>query len=236
MLQWFGLLKKTKQQDENKAWKNSHPKGGAPKGGAPIPEKWGPRRVGPRRVGPRVWGAKNSAFFFSSPATISLFFCLSGCLLVEFWWCLKRRDPQMCTFGVLGLSCEAPAAPKPPGFHTTAREARGEPEGPKPHNNNSQTTTQQQQHTTTQQQQHITQQHITKVDWPKMDWPKLDWPKLDWPNLEHTLQTFDKTLLVEVWWIPVDCTESGCNELHDKFCFASTSTLHHACRCPSVLF
>ena len=24
----------------------------------------------------------------------------------------------MCTFGVLGLSCEAPAAPKPPGFHT----------------------------------------------------------------------------------------------------------------------
>ena len=28
---------------------------------------------------------------------------------------------QMCTFGVLGLSCEAPAAPKPPGFHTTAR-------------------------------------------------------------------------------------------------------------------
>ena len=27
----------------------------------------------------------------------------------------------MCTFGVLGLSCEALAAPKPPGFHTTAR-------------------------------------------------------------------------------------------------------------------
>ena len=30
----------------------------------------------------------------------------------------------MYTFGVLGLSCEAPAAPKPPGFHTTAREPK----------------------------------------------------------------------------------------------------------------
>ena len=30
----------------------------------------------------------------------------------------------MCTFGVLGFSCEAPAAPKPPGFHTTAREPK----------------------------------------------------------------------------------------------------------------
>ena len=26
----------------------------------------------------------------------------------------------MFTFGVLGLSCGAPAAPKPPGLHTTA--------------------------------------------------------------------------------------------------------------------
>ena len=30
----------------------------------------------------------------------------------------------MCAFGVLGLSCEAPAAPKPPGSHTTAREPK----------------------------------------------------------------------------------------------------------------
>ena len=29
---------------------------------------------------------------------------------MEFWWCLKRRDAQMCAFGVLWLSCEAPAA------------------------------------------------------------------------------------------------------------------------------
>ena len=34
---------------------------------------------------------------------------------------MKRRGPEMLTFGVLGLSCEAPAAPKPPAFHTTAR-------------------------------------------------------------------------------------------------------------------
>ena len=39
-------------------------------------------------------------------ASLSVFF-------VEFWWCLKRQCAQMCTFGVLGLLCEAPAAPKP---------------------------------------------------------------------------------------------------------------------------
>ena len=49
---------------------------------------------------------KISRFFFSSPA---LFLCLSGCLLVEFWWWLKPRDTEMCAFGVLGLLCEAPA-------------------------------------------------------------------------------------------------------------------------------
>ena len=31
---------------------------------------------------------------------------------MEFWWCLKRQDPQRCTFGVLGLSCETPAKKK----------------------------------------------------------------------------------------------------------------------------
>ena len=43
--------------------------------------------------------AQNFAFFFPSPATIfflsSLFFSSLGCLLVEFWWCSKRRDPEM---------------------------------------------------------------------------------------------------------------------------------------------
>ena len=91
------------------------------KGGRPNPEKVGPRRVvGARRVG----GPKFRAFFFPVPPQNSFFSSLSGGLLVEFWWCLKRRGAQMCTFGVLGLSCEAPAAPKPPGFHTTAREPK----------------------------------------------------------------------------------------------------------------
>ena len=62
--------------------------------------------------------------FFPSPTTIFvLFLSLSGCFLVEFWF-FQGRSPQMCTFGVLGLSCEAPAAPKPRGFHTTAREPK----------------------------------------------------------------------------------------------------------------
>ena len=62
-------------------------------------------------MGREGWGAQNFALFFPSPVPISFFLSLSGCLLVEFWWCLKRRGAQMCTFGVLRLSCEAPAAP-----------------------------------------------------------------------------------------------------------------------------
>ena len=101
------------------------------------PEVWAPkgdRRVGPKpqkkverrggRVGsegwsPEGWEAQNFALFFPLPSQF-LFFPLSGWLLVEFWWCFEA--PQMCTFRVLGLSCETPAAQKPPGFHTTARE------------------------------------------------------------------------------------------------------------------
>ena len=96
------------------------------KGGRGEPRKMGPRRVGPRRVGPRrvgcrrvgprkVGGAKISRFFFPLPPQFSFFPSLGG-LLVEFWWCLKRRGPEMCTFGVLGLS--------PPRLHTTEREER----------------------------------------------------------------------------------------------------------------
>ena len=84
------------------------------------PEGWGPDlekvrapRVGPRRVGPhsvgvrrvgarRVGGPKFRSFFFRLPPPFSLFLSLSGGLLVEFWWRLKRRDPQMCTFGLPG--------------------------------------------------------------------------------------------------------------------------------------
>ena len=76
----------------------------------------GARRVGARRVGARrvearrVGGPKFRAFFSLSRHKFRSFL-LSGGLLVEFWWCLKRRGAQMCTFGVLRLSCEAPAAP-----------------------------------------------------------------------------------------------------------------------------
>ena len=95
---------------------------GRDKGWGPNLKHVGPRRVGPRRVGlRRVGGPKISLFF--SPAAKFVLSSLSGGFLVEFWWCLKRWDPLMCTFGVLLLSCEAPAAPKPPGgVHTTARE------------------------------------------------------------------------------------------------------------------
>ena len=55
----------------------------------------GGRRVGARRVGAEGWGARKVTgpkfrAFFPSSATVSLFFSLWG-LLVEFWWCLKRR-------------------------------------------------------------------------------------------------------------------------------------------------
>ena len=66
------------------------------------------RRVG----GPEGGEAQKFRFFFLSGRS-------SRGILVVF---MKRQNPQMCTFGVLGLSCEAPAAPKPPGLHTTARE------------------------------------------------------------------------------------------------------------------
>ena len=58
--------------------------------------------------GPERWGA-----FFSLSSHRFALLCLSGCLIVEFWWCLKRRNPQMYTFGVLGLSCASPGGPIP---------------------------------------------------------------------------------------------------------------------------
>ena len=67
------------------AAKGGPPKGGAPKGGTP--------NVGSEDGAPKGGGLKISCFFFSSPATISLFLCLSGCLLVEFWWCFWRPEP-----------------------------------------------------------------------------------------------------------------------------------------------
>ena len=50
-------------------------------------------------------------FFFPFPATIFFLLSLSWGPFVEFWWCLKRRGREMCTFGVLGLSCASPGGP-----------------------------------------------------------------------------------------------------------------------------
>ena len=92
-----------------------------PEGWAKNPRKvgrwgdgWGPKGGAPKGGRPKI------SRFFSSPATFLIFSPLSGGLLVEFL--VVFEAPQMCTFGVLGLSCETPAAQKPPGFHTTARE------------------------------------------------------------------------------------------------------------------
>ena len=114
--------------------------GGGPEGWGPrrvgsskcgAPKLWGPEVVGPRSCeGPKLWGPEgwgperwepkiSRFFFFPLPPQFFVLFCLSGCLLVEFWWCLKRRCAQMCTFGVLRLSCASPGgklrAPNPSG-------------------------------------------------------------------------------------------------------------------------
>ena len=68
----------------------------------------GPSCAGPLCGGPSCAGPPNiSLFFFPSPATISFFFVSLGVFSWNFGGVLKRRDPQMCTFGVLGLLCEA---------------------------------------------------------------------------------------------------------------------------------
>ena len=58
----------------------------------------GPHHVGPPKI----------SLFFPSPATISFF--LSP---LNFGGFCEGRDPKMCTFGVLGLSCETAPAPAP---------------------------------------------------------------------------------------------------------------------------
>ena len=74
--------------------------------GGRTQKKWGPEGWGPEGWG----GPKFRAFFSLSRRKIRSFLPSLGGLLVEFWWCLKRGGAQMCTFGVLWLSCEAPAA------------------------------------------------------------------------------------------------------------------------------
>ena len=57
------------------------------------------------KVEVRRVGAQNFAFL---PLSVTCSLCSSlswRCLLVVFWWCLKRWDPQVHTLGVLGVFC-----------------------------------------------------------------------------------------------------------------------------------
>ena len=84
------------------------PKGGGPKGGGP--------KGGGRRVGAEGWGSKISRFFFplSPPDHFILSVSLCGVFSWNFGGVFESGGiALMCAFGVLGLSCEAPAAPKP---------------------------------------------------------------------------------------------------------------------------
>ena len=67
--------------------------------------------------------AQNFALFLPFPATVSLFLCLSGCLLVEFWWCFEGRNLEMCTSGLSGCRVKPrrPHQTGPPG-HTRQPE------------------------------------------------------------------------------------------------------------------
>ena len=73
-------------------------------------KKWSPEGWGPER-----WGPEISRYFFPLPPQFSFFSHSLLVFFVEFWWCLKRRGAQMCTFGVLGLSCASPPAARSGG-------------------------------------------------------------------------------------------------------------------------
>ena len=98
-------------------------KGGGQKGGGPNPEKVGARRVGAKSGGRKGGGSKGggpkggrpkiSRFFFPLPPQNSFFSSLSGGLLVDFWWCLKRRGTfegllpfarfALCSWGIRSI-------------------------------------------------------------------------------------------------------------------------------------
>ena len=80
--------------------------GGATKGGAP---KVGPCRVGPRRVGlPSLGGPKFRAFFPLPPQFSFFLLSLGGPSRGILGGVLKRRGPEMCTFGLSGCRVKPP--------------------------------------------------------------------------------------------------------------------------------
>ena len=67
-----------------------HPRfGRSPDSSSAEPPSARPPSAGPPKI---------LLFFSVSRLHFHSCLCLSGGLPVEFWWCLKRRDPLMCTF------------------------------------------------------------------------------------------------------------------------------------------
>ena len=80
---------------------------------------------GPKGGAPKGGGAQNFALFFSlSCQNCNSFFFLSGFFSWNFGGVLKRRDPQMCTFGVLGLSGSRPSKHHQNSTRRPPREGR----------------------------------------------------------------------------------------------------------------
>ena len=76
------------------------------------PEGWGPEGWGPEGWGPNGGGPKFRAFFsLSRHSFFFSFFPLFWSFSWNFGGVLKRRCPEMCTFGVLWLSCASPGGP-----------------------------------------------------------------------------------------------------------------------------
>ena len=72
-------------------------------------------------------GPPKISLFFPSPTTVSLFFSLTVCLLVEYWWFLEAPGPSNVHVWALGLWCETPAASGAPGQRRhTVREKKSE--------------------------------------------------------------------------------------------------------------
>ena len=91
------------------------------------------RRVGPRRVGPEGWGPKGGGPIIEKVVARSVppqfsFFLLSlwGFFRGNLVLFLKRWHPEMCTFGVLLLSCEAPTRVMNLNWRHNSRRPSGE--------------------------------------------------------------------------------------------------------------
>ena len=93
--------------------KGGAPKGGAPKGGAPkggAPKGGAPKGGGSKGGGPKGGGPKISRFYFPVRRKIRSFLPSLGVFSWNFGG-VRSAGAQMCTLGVLGLSCGSPGGP-----------------------------------------------------------------------------------------------------------------------------